>query len=501
MISFLLQFVLSNTLLTIPLALVAYAVQRSQRSPFLAHLLWLVVLIKIVTPPMFAVRMVPLPNVETPYFETHTVASEVHGNDVLVENESNRAIVEHPVSAEADQSELRPGYQVSLLSVFGGGVLAVWCCGSFFVSNRSLHILFRFNRLLRIGFRPVTLDTQRVAKNVAEKMGIRCCPEIYSTAAEIAPLVWWGGGRARIVLPQKVLQRLDSDQIQLILAHEMAHIKRRDHLVRWIEWLACVAFWWNPIVWWARSGLRSNEELCCDAMVLASLHPKPRRYGLLLLSVVELLSSSGIRPPAEACAVDSGGSLERRIRMIVSTNSVATLPRWLSRVALIFAIALLPIGIAYGQGSDAANGVADPPVAGVEITLPQVKTMTKTQKEVHEKEDFNNSTNDSQSGEITKNWMVKRSNDENVVDMSERLGIEWNERLSKNLSKKIDSQLGPKLSQEWSEKLSHKWSERLSQQWSEKINAELGPKLGKEWNEKLGEKLGREWNQKLNMKK
>jgi hypothetical protein len=46
--------------------------------------------------------------------------------------------------------------------------------------------------------------------------------------------------------------------------------------------------------------------------VLNALHPDPQRYGLLLLHIVELLTSSGIRPPAEACVIDSGGSLERR---------------------------------------------------------------------------------------------------------------------------------------------------------------------------------------------
>ena len=57
---------------------------------------------------------------------------------------------------------------------------------------------------------------------------------------------------------------------QWIVAHELAHVRRRDYLVRWVEWLACVCFWWNPVVWWAQRNLRAMEEICCDDLVLST---------------------------------------------------------------------------------------------------------------------------------------------------------------------------------------------------------------------------------------
>ena len=83
----------------------------------------------------------------------------------------------------------------------------------------------------------------------------------------------------RVVIPATLPKQIGSERLRWILAHELAHVKRRDHLVRWLEWLACVAFWWNPIVWWTRRNLRLDEEVACDAMVLDRLNAEPRAYA------------------------------------------------------------------------------------------------------------------------------------------------------------------------------------------------------------------------------
>ena len=125
-------------------------------------------------------------------------------------------------------------------------------------------------------------------------------PTIRTTRAQLSPLVWWVGGKVRVVIPQSLFDQMDVQYSQWILAHELAHVCRRDYLVRWLEWLACVVFWWNPLVWWGRLNLRTNEEICCDDLILSSLNPKPRTYAASLLNAIEHLASSVICPPAVA---------------------------------------------------------------------------------------------------------------------------------------------------------------------------------------------------------
>ena len=98
--------------------------------------------------------------------------------------------------------------------------------------------------------------------------------------------------------------------LEMVVAHELAHLRRRDHLVRWVEWAATVLFWWNPVLWLARRGLRENEELCCDALVLSALDTDPNTYANSLLDALELLATPALRPPVVASQMTSGGSLE-----------------------------------------------------------------------------------------------------------------------------------------------------------------------------------------------
>ena len=372
MTSLLLQFAISNLLLSVPLALIAYAVHRSQRSPTVAHLLWVLVLAKLVTPPIFSVSLDFLPNIST-----QAASAIAQGTKAPLEFETDLALVKSNASIESGRVAWSDGLNHSWIAFSKTCVFALWISGGLFVLLHSLNSVFRFNRRLRVACRQVDPDLQRLATEVAEQLGLRWSPKIYSVPAEISPLVWWIGGRVRVVIPGRVRQQFAPDEIKLILAHELAHIKRCDHLVRWLEWLACVVFWWNPVVWWSRRCLRVNEELCCDAMVLRALHPEPQRYGFLLLTIIELLSSPEIRPPAEACAIDSGGSLERRFRMIVSMNTVAPIPRWLSGGMLALAMGLLPLGIAYAQDFDAFERRLGAAVSDGEINLSQAQAMMR----------------------------------------------------------------------------------------------------------------------------
>ncbi len=107
---------------------------------------------------------------------------------------------------------------------------------------------------------------------------------------------------------------MDTRQFQWILAHELAHVRRRDYMVRWLEWLACVCFWWNPMVWWARHHLRVNEELCCDALVVSSLKPRPHTYADSLLTAVECLACPVVRVIHEMRSEGEDFKLDPRMR-------------------------------------------------------------------------------------------------------------------------------------------------------------------------------------------
>jgi hypothetical protein len=113
--------------------------------------------------------------------------------------------------------------------------------------------------------------------------------------------------------------------------------------------LACVCFWWNPVVWWARYNLRANEEICCDALVVRSLGPKRDSYAVSLLAAIECLVHPALRVPAMASEINSGGVLERRFRMIVSGPPIRKTSTWLTAFILLCAMVVLPLGLVYAH--------------------------------------------------------------------------------------------------------------------------------------------------------
>ncbi len=168
---------------------------------------------------------------------------------------------------------------------------------------------------------------------------------------------------------------MDAQEWQWVLAHELAHIRRRDYMVRWLEWLACVCFWWNPVVWWAQRNLRAMEEICCDALVVSSLKPKPHSYANSILTAVESLARPALRPPAMASEINSGGFLERRFKMIVSEKTNRSNSRWLKVCVLLFAMVVLPFGIASAQDYKAVERRLGEAVSKGELSLEQASVM------------------------------------------------------------------------------------------------------------------------------
>jgi hypothetical protein len=190
---------------------------------------------------------------------------------------------------------------------------------------------------------------------------LRRAPDILITHAAISPMTWWTGGRVRVLLPSALCVRLREDELRWVLGHELGHVKRRDHLVRWLEWLACVAFWWNPVVWLARARLRHDEEASCDALVIDRLGGRPQAYARALLAVVEFLAQPAARPPAVATGIDAGGRLERRFARIVAGEHARAVSR--RTVAGLLGIALVLMTLGIGSAGVPAASQASPMTA------------------------------------------------------------------------------------------------------------------------------------------
>jgi len=343
MIDLLLRIGATKLAVSIALAALALVVQRRFDRPMVSHTLWVLVLCALVIP---AVVTIPLPGLDS--------AASLAGAGSGLGGPDNEALAA-PVSPE-------------VLARLKAGVVVLWLMGAVILLIWSLARTVRFHRLLAAGSEPAPAVLQRMASEIAVVIGLIDVPVIRVMRAQLSPMVWWTGGKVRVLVPAALLDDVDDDELRCIIAHEMAHVRRRDHVTRWLEWLACAVFWWNPVAWLARRELRAAEEFCCDAVVLAALSPGARAYGNSLVTVIDFLSSPvTLRVPAFASEADSGGQMkliERRLRRIMTRDTTHVVSPRLRAGLLAAAVLLLPLGLVYcgpetvAPEADAGSGQA-----------------------------------------------------------------------------------------------------------------------------------------------
>ncbi|MFC8684727.1 M56 family metallopeptidase [Brevibacillus porteri] len=122
--------------------------------------------------------------------------------------------------------------------------------------------------------------------------------------------------RPQIWLPENLLDKLNEHELRHIFLHELAHWKRRDIPVNSIMSVLLILNWFNPLLWYAASRMRQDQEIACDALALTYLQEtEVPRYGYTMIKMLELYASpKQIRFTAGFSS--SKKQVKRRIEMI-----------------------------------------------------------------------------------------------------------------------------------------------------------------------------------------
>jgi bla regulator protein BlaR1 len=133
------------------------------------------------------------------------------------------------------------------------------------------------------------------------------------SGAVVAPMLV-GAWKPQVVVPLDFEARYAPEERELVLAHERAHLLRRDVAVNAVAAVWLCAFWFNPLIYRAIRWIRVDQELACDALVLARRQDSRRCYANALLKA-QLATQAGWRMPI-GCPWHSNHSLKERILML-----------------------------------------------------------------------------------------------------------------------------------------------------------------------------------------
>lgn len=181
-------------------------------------------------------------------------------------------------------------------------------------------------------------SVRRVVVEAANVLGLRNIPQTWMVQSRVSPMVWCVH-KPRLILPTKLWSELDEAGRRAVIYHELAHLRRRDHWVAWVEAIVGLLYWWHPLVWWIRSRLHAEAEVCCDAWVTSLLPTERRAYAEALLRTKQYSRQETRWVPTTGIAVTTGraGRFARRLTMVM-TKSVK--PRLsLTGIALVLAVA------------------------------------------------------------------------------------------------------------------------------------------------------------------
>ncbi|MCA9049503.1 MAG: SLBB domain-containing protein [Planctomycetaceae bacterium] len=365
-----------------------------QSRPFFLRCLWLVVLLKCLTPPLVSSPVSAFSWISGPWMsrslderqDLHSVmalsdektfagslkrsesaSSGGHGTEVAadlslqngadfpaadsawlaVENDSEHvAAVTYPPSAGDSQtsSDLT---SVRRFPWFAMGLPASMLTG-------FLVIAFRYVSCVKAirGHRVVSLEghAQSIMNSVAEKMKLKRRPSVWVTDLLFGPAVL-GVLRPVIVLPRILLDSMTDEQLRPIVAHELVHIRRGDLWVGLCQATAQCVWWFWPPVWLANRRLTRATEQCCDEETIRLSGCSPSEYAHSLLAVIE--SKHQLKPVPVFPGMKPVEITAQRMERIMSLKQGSrTRMSWKSLTAvLLLALVVLP-GAVPGQTSD-----------------------------------------------------------------------------------------------------------------------------------------------------
>lgn len=227
------------------------------------------------------------------------------------------AVADAPASTLDQAWESTTGYMDEHLPA----IVAFWMLGILAMGLRFLAGLAYVQRLRRYRVTPMGAKWQAKVDALTLQAGYGLRVRVMASGLVSGPMVV-GWLKPVILLPSCAISGLSADDLEMILAHEVAHVLRKDYLVNLLQSIAEVVFFYHPAVWFLSASMRAERENCCDDKAV-ELSGNPLKLARALSALAELLYAKEQAPSLALAALGPDGSLVSRVRRLVLRRSAA----------------------------------------------------------------------------------------------------------------------------------------------------------------------------------
>lgn len=228
------------------------------------------------------------------------------------------ATTDQPVIANV-QHDMNSGLNkiLSLWNAYAYQIVLIWFL---IICGKSIQLMVGLNGVYHLRKHKIYAAGKKWDEKLAmlaEKLGLSQSVKIMQSGIAQAPMVV-GHFKPLILVPLGLLTGLSNAEVEAILSHELAHIKRKDYLVNILQSFIEIVFFFNPAVLWVSQLIKTEREHCCDDLAITCVSDR-KNYVQALLFCQEFKQ----RAPAYAMAITGkkGSLLHRASRMLFNTNS------------------------------------------------------------------------------------------------------------------------------------------------------------------------------------
>jgi len=215
----------------------------------------------------------------------------------------------------------------------------VWLIGVLLLSVRLVSSWLLVDRIRRAAVRSIPEAWQTRARDLASRLRVTPALRLVESDLVNVPMVI-GCLRPIILLPGCALTGLSIQQLDAVIAHELAHVRRHDYLVNVLQTTIETLFFYHPVSWWISHQIRVERENCCDDVAVEACGDR-LAYAGALADLEELR-----RGDAGFALAATGGPLVRRVRRVLGLSSTEEYlsPAWMVMGALITVFAFMLMG-------------------------------------------------------------------------------------------------------------------------------------------------------------